>query len=143
MSENTVKVPVVEISELKAGATVSGEYMRAAWDAPIEMVFHVVAVCIVRNEARLLGSRNAQDGSDSSLQLLYARGFAADGSTKIEDEAHDLTVDTDGLYIVPVNPRYPYLRRFEDDKERNVAQAIFDAVPFDDYKADAVSFAHL
>jgi hypothetical protein len=141
MSESNV--PEVKISEIKAGATVSGEYLRASWDAPIQMTFHVVAVCIVRGEARLLGTRNPQDASDSALQLIYARGFAADGSTEIADEGNELDVDTSDLYIVPVNPRYPYLRRFESDKERNVAVAVYDAAPFDDYKADAVSFAHL
>lgn len=141
MSESNV--PEVQISKIKAGATVSGEYMRTTWDAPIQMTFHVVAVCIVRGEARLLGTRNAQDSSDSALQLVYARGFAADGSTEIVDDGHELDVDTSDLYIVPVNPRYPYLRRFETDKERNVAVSVFDAAPFDDYKADDVSFAHL
>ena len=141
MSEH--KLPEVKISEIKAGAKVTGEYMRSNWDAPIQVTFHVVAVCVIRNEARLLGTRNDQDGSDSALQLFYARGFAADGSTEIEDDGHELDVDTTGLYVVPVNPRYPYLRRFEDAKERQVAEAVYDAVPFDDYKADAVSFAHL
>ncbi len=137
------ELPEVKVSQIKAGDTVKGLYMRSNWDAEIEIEFHVVAVAIVQREARLLGVRNAQDASDSALQLFYARGFKADGTTEITEGGNELEVDTEGLYIVPVNPRYPYLRRFDDETERQVAEAVYGAVPFDQHEVASVSFAHI